>query len=189
LKLPDEILLILDLDETLIHATRENAETAPDAEVFSYRVFKRPHLDEFLYSVSRYFKLAIWSTASEDYLGRIISEIFPKNIQFEFVWGVSKATLRSVKQTGVSSDNAATEDLYVKRLKKVKSLGFSLEKTLMVDDSPDKLMDNYGNAIYVKPFKGDPADDELLHLEKYLLRLKDSDNVRMIEKRNWKINQ
>lgn len=184
----EKILLILDLDETLIFATGENTEAAPDAEVFGYKVYKRRYLNKFLTSVSQHFKLAIWSTASEDYIEQIISELFPKNIRFEFIWGAGKATFRRAKTQNQETDNSATGNQYVKRLKKVKQLGFSLEKTLMVDDSPEKLTDNYGNAIYIKEFKGDPADEELLHLEKYLLSLKDLENVRTIEKRNWRAN-
>ncbi|HPF52203.1 MAG TPA: HAD family hydrolase [Draconibacterium sp.] len=185
---PDKILLILDLDETLIYASKAGTEAEPDAKVFGYKVYKRPYLDEFLVSVSRHFKLAVWSTASEDYIQQIISELFPKNISYEFVWGSGKATLRLTKTQNHKTDNSTTDNQYVKRLKKVKQLGFTLEKMLIVDDSPDKLIDNYGNAIYIKEFKGDLTDNELLHLEKYLLSLRDLDNVRTIEKRNWREN-
>ncbi len=183
-----KILLILDVDETLIYASKEETTVKLDAEVFEYKIYKRPYLDEFLASVSQHFKLAVWSTASEGYLREITSKIFPKNIRFEFIWGAGKATLRASKKQNHEADNSATGNQYVKRLKKVKQLGFTLEKMLIVDDSPDKLTDNYGNAIYIKEFKGDRGDKELLHLEKYLLSLKDLENVRTIEKRNWRAN-
>ncbi|MBL4648592.1 MAG: hypothetical protein JKY03_02595 [Aureispira sp.] len=56
----------------------------------------------------------------------------------------------------------------------------------MVDDSPEKTQNNYGNAIYPNEFIGNLEDDELLYLLKYLKTLKDKTNVRGIEKRGWR---
>lgn len=56
----------------------------------------------------------------------------------------------------------------------------------MIDDSPEKLVRNFGNHIRVEPFEGDPADWELPLLARYLETLLDVPNVRSIEKRNWK---
>lgn len=41
-------LAILDVDETLIYATKEKLIREPDFEVFDYRVYKRPNLNEFI---------------------------------------------------------------------------------------------------------------------------------------------
>ena len=78
------------------------------------------------------------------------------------------------------------EYVHEKRLKKVKKLGFSIEQILMVDDSPEKTKDNYGNAIYVTAFEGKQNDIELKKLAAYLISIKDSSNVRSFEKRAWK---
>jgi RNA polymerase II subunit A small phosphatase-like protein len=56
---------------------------------------------------------------------------------------------------------------------------------LIVDDTPAKLAFNYGNAVYIKPFLGSPADRELLKLMQYLPALKALPDVRMVEKRGW----
>lgn len=47
---------------------------------------------------------------------------------------------------------------YAKRLKKVQRRGYNLRRVLIVDDTPEKVLHNYGNAIYATPFLGDPAD-------------------------------
>ena len=57
---------------------------------------------------------------------------------------------------------------------------------LIVDDSPEKTKDNFGNAIYISPFEGGQEDQELLLLLKYLVSIKDMSNVRGFEKRGWK---
>ena len=55
-----------------------------------------------------------------------------------------------------------------------------------MDDTPHKSKDNFGNAIYPKAFMGDTSDEELKLLFKYLKTLKEEENVRRIEKRNWR---
>ena len=75
---------------------------------------------------------------------------------------------------------------YIKRLKKIKRFGFSLDKILIVDDTPHKSSENYGNAIYPNEFTGNGQDNELSLLIDYLKTLKYVDNVRRIEKRNWR---
>lgn len=57
-------------------------------------------------------------------------------------------------------------------------------KTL--DDTAEKSMLNFGNAIQVSEFRGNPTDNELLLLSNYLKKLKDVENVRVIEKRFWR---
>ncbi|MEL6562394.1 MAG: NIF family HAD-type phosphatase, partial [Bacteroidota bacterium] len=78
---------------------------------------------------------------------------------------------------------------YVKPLVKVKKKGIAtLEKMLIIDDTPAKSRLNFGNAIYPSEFNGNPLDDELAKLSDYLETLKSSENVRAIEKRNWRQN-
>ncbi len=73
-------------------------------------------------------------------------------------------------------------------LKKVKKKGIaSLERMVIIDDTPKKCIQNYGNAIYPDIFDGDKYDDELPDLFKYLLSLKYVENVRTVEKRNYRI--
>jgi len=67
-----------------------------------------------------------------------------------------------------------------------KRRGYALERVLVVDDSPEKHTRNYGNLVRVEPFLGDPSDDELSHLARYLPTLAKAENVRSIEKRRWR---
>ena len=56
---------------------------------------------------------------------------------------------------------------------------------LIIDDSPEKTKENYGNAIYPREFNGEQDDNELAQLWKYLMLIKDEPNIRKIEKRGW----
>jgi len=174
----EKILLILDLDETLIHATENELQVACDFKYLDYFIYKRPYLSVFLDKISKDFRLAIWSSASDEYVEDIVRLINPKHIEFEFIWGRSRCTLKR--------DYILDSYVQEKRMKKIKKQGYSLEKSLIVDDSPEKTKDNYGNAIYIKPFEGDVKDRELELLSEFLITLKSVDNVRRIEKRGWR---
>lgn len=174
----EKILLILDLDETLIHATENDLMIDSDFDYAEYFIYKRPYLSDFLIEMSLYFKLAIWSSADDQYVHDIVAQIRPSEVTFEFVWAKSKCTLRR--------DYELDQYVQEKRLKKIKKQGFRLEKALIVDDSPEKTRDNFGNAIYVLPFEGNQSDDELKSLASFLKSIKDTNNVRTFEKRGWR---
>ncbi len=184
----DKSLLILDLDETLIHATAQELERKADFGVFDYHVYKRPFLDEFLQQVSQEFLLAVWSSASDDYVMEVVKNIFPSDMKLEFVWGRSRATFRRRLRTdnlGYFADNPESHYHYTKPLQKLKRKGYNLNRILIVDDTPRKCMHNYGNAIYPAEYLGSENDEELRYLSRYLSNLKEIENVRNIEKRGW----
>ncbi|MCR6641180.1 MAG: HAD family hydrolase [Sporocytophaga sp.] len=81
------ILLILDLDETLVHATKTELDRKADFIVFNYHIYKRPFLDQFIRFCSGNFRLAIWSSASDDYVEEVVKRIIPDDIKLDFVWG------------------------------------------------------------------------------------------------------
>lgn len=175
---PDSpILLVLDLDETLIYAAEESLGREHDFMVGSYLVYRRPHLAEFLSSCSTCFRLAIWSTASDVYVKKVVRQIMPSDIELAFVWGRSRC-VRSYNQEEF-------EEEFLKDLKKVKRAGYRLERVLIADDTPRKVRRHYGNAIYVPPFFGDAEDGALPRLARYLISLRDVANVRSVEKRGW----
>lgn len=69
------MLLILDLDETLIHASQTKLSHRPEDFTFDkYFVYKRPHLDHFLQEVARHFKLGVWSSAGDEYVSGMIND-------------------------------------------------------------------------------------------------------------------
>ena len=185
----EKILLILDIDETLIFATDKKLNRPSDFTVFNYHVYKRPYLDEFIEAIKTDFLLAIWSSASDDYVKSIVKKIIPQDIKLEFVWARSRCTYRrniQIDNYGYYNNDYQNHYHYIKPLKKLKRKGFQLERILIVDDTPHKSKDNFGNAIYPKEFKGETTDNELKILTRYLKTLKNEENVRRIEKRNWR---
>jgi TFIIF-interacting CTD phosphatase-like protein len=172
-------LLILDIDETLIYATEAPlAGSEPDFHVGPFSVYRRPHLGTFLEAVAAMFELGIWSSASENYVAGITALLFPDPSALRFVWSSSRCTRRYHPEL--------QEAFYAKNLQKVRRLGYPLERVLMIDDSPEKLSQNFGNHIRINPFMGEPADTELRDLLPFLSWLRDSENVRKVEKRHWR---
>ncbi len=188
IKAKSDILIILDIDETLVYATKQQLEKEHDFEVDQYFVYKRPYFDEFINYIDDNFNFAIWSSASDDYVDEITEKLKIKE-KAEFTWARSKATFKrpsTFDSEGNLNIDSIDHHFFVKRLKKVKKLGYELEKILIVDDTPHKSQENYGNAIYISEFKGGHDDLELLKLMDYLDTLKGVKNVRTVEKRNWK---
>lgn len=73
----------------------------------------------------------------------------------------------------------------IKHLAKLKR-GYALEEIIAADDTPSKYSRSYGNLVSVREFVGDPGDDELPLLARYLSSLATVPNVRTIEKRRWR---
>lgn len=171
-------LLILDIDETLLFASKKPLNIPHDFKTDEYFIYCRPHLSEFLDFADANFKLALWTTGTQLYADTIVKLLF-QNYSLEFVWTRDKCT----QTYNVESH----KHQWIKKLKKVKKKGYPLESVLMIDNTPKKLQKNYGNLISVSDFLGNLEDKELLQLIKYLSDIKVIDNVRNVEKRHWRI--
>lgn len=171
-------LLILDLDETLVHAAEHPLQHAPDFRVGPYSVYKRPGLDAFLCRMGQVFDLAVWTSSTRPYALPVVENIFPQGIQPGFVWARERCTWKF--------NPDMHEHEWLKNLDKLKRKGYRLEQVLMVDDTPAKLARHYGNLVRVRPFVGDQCDAELAQLGEYLCTLAAAPNVRAVEKRSWR---
>lgn len=170
-------LLILDLDETLIYATEEGLERQQDFIVGSYFVYKRPFLQEFIEFCLENFDIAVWTSSTKNYATEIVKEIFPDPNGLKFFWSRLRCTIRY--------DEELQETYFEKMMSKVRKRKYNLTKVIVVDDSPEKWRNSYGNLVRVKPFFGETEDTELKKLIVYLERLKSAENIRKIEKRMW----
>jgi TFIIF-interacting CTD phosphatase-like protein len=173
-----KILLVLDLDETLVYATERPLTRPPDLVVGPYSVYRRPHLTEFLRGCSDLYDLAFWSSAGDAYVAAVVSAILPAGVSPVLVWGRSRCVRRFGPET--------REEYFVKDLRKVRRRGFDLSRVLAVDDSPRKLERHYGNAVYVRPYFGEADDNELPLLARYLASIHAVEDLRTLEKRGWK---
>jgi RNA polymerase II subunit A small phosphatase-like protein len=182
---PDDprILLILDLDETLLWATDRPIDAEPAHRAFDYGIYWRPGLHTFIQRTATLFRLAVWTSSSGDYADLVCEPIF-RDVSLEFVWARDRCT-RMLDYA--SEPYHRPEPYYAKRLGKLRKYGYDLQRVLVVDDTPEKHSKNYGNLITVKAFEGDPMDRELAFLAQYLEELAVvSGDVRRPEKRGWR---
>lgn len=170
-------LLVLDLDETLIHASEEPLDRPADFGFREYHVYKRPHLDAFLAYAFAHFDVGIWTSSGIRYAQEVSARILDVE-RLRFLWASPRCTLRRCRATGQLHP--------LKRLAKLKRLGYSLQQMIAVDDTPEKHGDNYGNLVRVYGYTGDTMDRELPMLADYLQSLAGEADVRGIEKRNWR---
>lgn len=170
-------LLVLDLDETLVHASEWPLDRPADFRIAGYHVHERPHMAAFVAWALDHFEVGVWTSSGRLYAEPLVARIFPPD-RLRFLWSGSRCTLARDWDSG--------EYRGLKCLKKVKRLGWRLESVLAVDDSPWKHVRNYGNLVTVSEFLGDRSDDELPRLAAYLDTLRDVPNVRTIEKRRWR---
>ena len=171
-------LLILDLDETLLHASEGLLGRFPDVQVGYYSVYLRPQVLPFLRAVSRWYELAIWTSASQDYARPLVDLLFPDPAHLRFFWARERCTR--------VFDPINHQRYWVKDLKKVRRQGFSLKRVIALDDSPEKLERHYGNWVPIAPYFGEPEDTELVEVLPFLEYLSQQENVRTLEKRNWR---
>jgi len=193
-------LILLDLDETLIHS-EEFPRLEPSMKDFDFKVSfesdnsfwymtkKRPFLKEFLEFLFTNFDVGIWTASGEDYALKIIENI-----------GIDKSKLKcfyTKENCSLRLDYETNRYYGLKNLQKLKKKGWAksytnrtgkireLNKVLIVDDISETAINNRDNLVLIKPFYFDDKDTELLKLISYLEKIKDESNYRRIDKRNW----
>lgn len=183
-------LLILDIDETLIHSSEKQLDRLPDFELNfgleKYFVYKRPGLQEFILQCSKWFCLGIWTSSGSDYAREVIKNIFTDNYNYNYNYSF-KLEFIFTRERCLFKRNPELDVIEVfKPLKKVKRRGFLLDSVLIVDDIAQTFKYNYGNGILVKEYRGEEDDIELFLLWKYLQMISREEDVRIIDKRHWK---
>lgn len=173
-------LLVLDLDETLIHA-RGRGEAAlpwpPQRQIAHFRVYLRPGVQAFMNAViERFAAVGVWTSASPDYAIAMLDRIVARN-RLHFIFTRDRCTQRR--------DIDLDESYWVKDIRKLAGFGFDKQHILFVDDKARGLERSYANLVSVPAFLGDPDDRTLGKLLAYLEQLGPLDDVRSVDKRGW----
>lgn len=174
-------LLILDIDETLIHSDVLEPDFYDFMVLNKYYTIKRPYIDDFLKYAFDNFTVGIFTSSTEDYAIEILNNLNVELDKLLFLWDREKCTSKF------------NYDMYtyncVKKIDKVrKSFNWNINKMIIVDNDINSAIYNYGNLICVKDFLYDLKDVELNKLINYLEKIKNAENIRNIEKRGWSNN-
>lgn len=146
-------LLILDLDECLIHTSGLELGREADFYYKHLRVYKRPFLQEFLTKAAEYYRLAVWSLGTDKYVQEISKNILPKGLSWEFTWGRSQARRRTDMFWGGS--------FYYKNLDKLKRYGYKLEDITLIDNNPVMVIHSVSKVITISTYWGEEDDTDL----------------------------
>ncbi|PSN68714.1 hypothetical protein BS50DRAFT_462063, partial [Corynespora cassiicola Philippines] len=164
---PHQKTLIIDLDETLIHSMAKGGRytTGHMVEVklqqpvgaggqiigpqvpILYYVHKRPHCDEFLKKVCKWYNLIIFTASVQEYADPVIDWLEVERKYFAGRYYRQHCTFR----------NGA----YIKDLAQVEP---DLSKVMIIDNSPMSYIFHEDNAIPIEGWISDPTDNDLLHL-------------------------
>jgi len=179
---PFDKLLVLDLDETLVHSRylgeiTEGPGRKPDHYLDDIVTWERPGVRAFMdWCLDSFAGVGVWTVGTRPYADELLPLICDVG-RLAFVYGRDRCTRKRNLETW--------EEYWVKDIRKLQKLGFPRTKILCVDDSPEKFERSYGNYIYMSPFEGDPEDRELEQLRGYLETLGPVPDVRSIDKRGW----
>ena len=81
-----KLILVLDLDHTLIHTVQGNHQY-PGVEIYEiegnkFSTKKRPYLERFLEKLQDLYEMCVYTMGSHKYAGQIVHIIDPKGIYF-----------------------------------------------------------------------------------------------------------
>lgn len=160
-------LLILDIDETLLHSTYEDLGRAPELNYKIRNVYLRPHLKEFMEFAFAHFDVAIWTASKEEYAHLLLEQLGYKD-QMTFIYSRNKCIEREV-DTGI-----VTATHWVKDLTKIED--YNLEDIVFIDDTP-LYIHPIENAVLIPEFRGDLEDTELLKMMDRLRKWNEGEGI------------
>lgn len=175
--------LVIDLDETLIHSLAKGgrmssghmvevklnttvgyggATLGPQHPILYY-VHKRPHCDDFLRHVCKWYNLVVFTASVQEYADPVIDWLEQERKYFSARYYRQHCTFR----------NGA----YIKDLSSVEP---DLSKVMILDNSPLSYIFHEDNAIPIEGWINDPTDNDLLHLIPVLEALQYVTDVRAL---------
>lgn len=151
-------ILVLDLDETLVHCSRGRSNTsvataAPDlyvefdAQSSLGNVYFRPFVNFFLEVAAKSHEIVVFTASQQHYADKVIDALDPER---------KLITHRLYRQHCTEMRGAFFKELGL--------LGRPLSQCILVDNSPISLACNANNGILIKSWYGDRWDEELIDL-------------------------
>lgn len=167
---PKKHVLVLDLDETLVHTSHTPvAEYDLRIELLSRKspvraffVQKRPFLDLFLEKLRKRYELVVFTASLREYADPVI-DLLDRH--------------RSIQRRFFREACSAQGDDFGKDLSIVTP---NLSRVLLVDNSPAAYSKQQGNAVPIDAWFQDPYDQQLICLLQFLLGLSAVADVRSV---------
>jgi TFIIF-interacting CTD phosphatase-like protein len=169
--------VLLDLDQTLISGEEykgfkhENRLDKFEVKLMDkeYIVFARPHLQQFLDFLFKYFNVSVWTAASKSYALFIIDNFIltKPNRRLDFMFFSYHCNYSVKCKKGLKGLNVLWENF--------KLTHYNESNTIIIDDNPEVKSIQKCNCYNIKPFyalkNGSENDTALVELEKQLVGL------------------
>ncbi|KAL7746628.1 CTD nuclear envelope phosphatase 1 [Sorochytrium milnesiophthora] len=166
-------VLVLDLDETLIHSTLAPRRPADfwieviqhgderTREIF--HVYKRPYVDHFLYEVAKHYDLVIFTAGIQEYASQILDRLDPDNRLFK---------ARFYRDSCTEIRGAFVKDLT--------RVNLDLRQVFLVDNTPNCFSLQPANGLPIKSWYTDLSDKELPRLSAFLKSISKEEDMRLV---------
>ena len=177
-------LVLLDLDETLIHAEypiieenidkydtiiRFKIDNDPDNEYQELGLYLRNGVRKFLSLLNNYFNLAIFTASDKDYANAIIRYLDPNKTIFKF--GLYRYDCVNVNDL-----------ICIKDLRIIENI--DMKKIILIDNNIYSFANQLNNGILINSFYGDKNDVELFNVLGYLFKyILLADDVRKVNEK------
>lgn len=145
------MLLILDIDETLVHTVFYKT---------GMKIIKRPYLNTFIRMLkgNPNIHVGIWSAGRKHYVHNVVRYIFPPDMPLEFIL--------TREDLDFDGKKPISKVMYLyPHLRKI-----GIEHTLIIDDKEGVTGFNDLNHLQLCPFEGEEDDDSLLQLAYHLAK-------------------
>ena len=173
-------ILLLDLDETLIHADFNNEYVnneinkydkiisfEDENEIISVGIFIRNGLNIFLKELSKDFIIGIFTASYKNYADAIINYIDPNKNYIKF---------RLYRDNCIQINNISIKDLRILK-------GIDLKNVILVDNSMYSFANQLNNGILINSFYCDKNDVDLFSVMNYLkCYVNNADDIREVNK-------
>ena len=184
-------LLLLDLDETLIHSeykfgyfnktlnSEKMKENCNHKEIkfkegemeFQMIIFIRPFLNDFLENMNSCFDLGIFTAALQNYAEAALKIIDPSEKFFKF---------KFFRDSCININ----DKIYIKDLSIIDN--YDLKNIILVDNSLYSFLNNLNNGVLVNSFYYDENDKQLIFAKNYILNsLLNCDDVRIVNEETY----
>ncbi|CAL6094149.1 Nuclear_LIM interactor-interacting factor [Hexamita inflata] len=168
-------LLVLDLDETLVHSsfqpvndadlTMELTINEPSVTKYQLFIYLRPYLDEFLKQMSELFEICIFTASMQVYCDAVVDKI----------------DLTQLCKYRLYRNHCTQKGpIYVKDISR---LGFDLKDVVIMDNSAISFSMQPENGILCPEFFNDKKDTYLRTVIPFMKEIAEADDVRDVLKK------
>lgn len=172
---PDRKVLVLDMDETLVHATcakEGDYQLQVTGEIgFEIGLKLRPFVKDFLLKMSQIYEVVVFTSSQQSYADTVLNFLDPSHTLIHH---------RFYRQHCHFISTTAYKDLRL-------FTGIPLPHIIICDNVIANFALQLDNGVPVKTWTGDKKDQELVFLAQYLGKLVGAADVREVNRETFKL--